>query len=155
LGLRDSKILPYTLSHDEDDIPTYTHETITTNTQIGFNQIVTIVDENEDHHSYLRKWLHKTIDVETRYWLHDGQLGGYYRIYDGKDSPIFEYIFKLTVEQAQLITRTILNPIGVCNQNHILLFIGQSMSVQDLKYLIFYKEKVDNRPNPPKFWKIG
>lgn len=153
--MRDSKIPPYTLSHDEDDIPTYTHETITTNTQIGFNQIVAIVDENEDHHPYLRKWLKKTIDVETRYWLHDGQLGGCYRIYDGKDSPIFEYIFKLSVEQAQLITHTILNPIGVCNQNNFLLFIGQSMSVQDLKDLIHYKEKVDNLPNPPKFWKVG
>ena len=153
--MRDSKILPWTLSHDEDDLPTYTHETVTTNSHIGFNQIVAIVDENEDHHPFLSKWFTKTIDVETRYWLHDGQLGGCYRIYDGKNSPIFEYIFKLTVEQAQLITRTVLNPIAVCNKNNVLLFIGQSMSIQDLKDLIHYKDKVDTMGNPPKFWKVG
>ena len=153
--MRDSKIPAYTLSHDEDDIPTYTHETITVNSNIGFNQIVSIIDENENHHSYLKKWLRKTIDVETRYWIHDGQLGGCYRVYDGKDSPIFEYIFKLTLQQAKLIADTILNPLGVCDQNHLLLFIGQSMSVQDLKDFIRYKKKIDNMPNPPKLWKIG
>ena len=153
--MRDSKIPPYTLSHDEDDIPTYTHETITTNSNIGFNQIVAIVDENENHHSYLKKWLKKTIDVETRYWIHDGQLGGCYRVYDGKDSPIFEYIFKLTLQQAQLIADTILNPLGICDENHLLLFIGQSMSIQDLKDFIRYKEGIDNMTNPPKLWKIS
>ena len=155
MGLRDSKILPYTISHNEDDIPTYTHETITTNNNIGFNQIVVIIDENEDHYPFLSKWLTKTIDVESRYWLHDGQLGGHYRIYDGKNSPIFEYIFKLNIEQAQLIARTVLNPLGVCNKNKMLLFLGQSMSIQDLKNLIHYKAKVDSLPNPPKFWKVG
>jgi len=153
--LRDSKILPYTLSHDPDDLPTYTHETVITNNLIGFNTIVAIVDENKDHYPYLLKWMIKEIDVETRYWVHDGQLGGWYRIYDGPNSYTLEYIFKLTVEQAKLITQTILNPIGVCNKENFLLFIGQSMSIQDLKDLIHYKDKVDNLPKVPKFWKVG
>jgi len=64
-------------------------------------------------------------------------------------------MFKLTVEQAELISHTILNPIGVCDQNRNLLFIGQSMSVQDLKDFIHYKEKVESKGNLPKFWKVG
>jgi len=154
MELRDSKIPPYTLSHDEDDIPTYTHETVITNDHIGFNRIVAIVDENEDHYPYLTKWLMKEIDVETRYWLHDGQLGGCYRLFDGHDSPVFVYIFKLTVEQATLISQTVLNPIGICNKKNILLFIGKSMSIQDLKDFIHYKEKVERQVNLPKFWKV-
>jgi len=151
--LRDSKILP---SHDEDDLPTYTHECVIIKDQIGFSRIAAIVDENKNHYRYLSKWFRKEIDVETRYWVADGQLGCWHKMFDGPNSYAMEYIFKLTVEQAELIADTILNPIGVCNKDNYVLFIGQSMSIQDLKDLILYKKKGDkSNPHPSKSWKVG
>lgn len=145
----------YILSNEPEDLPTYTHETMIANNIFASSRLVAIIDENKDHIPYLNKWLTKEIDIESRYWLHDGQLGGHCRIYDGKDSPVFEYIFKLTLEQAELIAYTYLNPIGFCNITGLLYLICNSLSIQDLKDLIACKKKVDSMPNPPKLWKIG
>jgi len=153
--MRDSKIPPYTLSHDEDDLPTYTHETILTNNIWDKDRIVGIIDENLDHKKYLNKFLFKEVDVDSRYWVADGQLGGHYRIYDGQNSYTLEYTFKLTVEQAEIIVNSPHNLLAICSPSGAMYFLGKSMSIQDLKGLIHYKKKIDNLPNPPKLWKVG
>ena len=145
----------YTISHDEADLPTYTNKTMITN-NIWFNsKVVAIIDENEDHRKYLTKFLFKEVDVDSRYWLHDGQLGGHYRIYDGPNSFTLEYIFKLTVEQAELIVNSIHTSLGICSPSGELYFLGKSYSINDLKKFINMKKKVDSLPKPPKFWKVG
>lgn len=145
----------YTVSHDEADLPTYTHKTMTTK-NIWFNcNVVGIIDENPDHRKYLTKFFLKEVDVDSRYWLHDGQLGGHYRIYDGANSFTLQYIFKLTVEQAELIVNSSHPSLGVCSQSGSLYFLGKSYSINDLRKFINMKKKVDKTPNPPKLWKVG
>jgi len=143
----------YTLSHDPIDWPTYTHETIITN-NIWYNfRVVGIIDENKDHHEYLSKWALKEVDVDSKYWLSDGQLGGHYRIYDGKNSFTLEYFFKLTIEQATLICNNPHHILAICNKNGNLYFLGKSYSIEDLQKFVDFKKMIEAKPTQPKFWK--
>jgi len=127
----------YTLSHDPIDWPTYTHETIITN-NIWYNfRVVGIIDEN----------------VDSKYWLSDGQLGGHYRIYDGKNSFTLEYFFKLTIEQASLICNNPHHILAICNKNGNLYFLGKSYSIEDLQKFVDFKKMIEAKPTQPKFWK--
>ena len=145
----------YTMSHDEADFPTYTHETMITLNIFASFQVLGIIDENPEHKKTLIKWNFKEVDVDSRYWLADGQLGGHFRIYDGPNSYTLEYFFKLTIEEAELIVNNPYHVIGICSPSGGLYFLGKSYSIDDLKKFIILKKKVDNDPNPPKLWKIG
>ena len=145
----------YTLSHDEADFPTYTHEIMITMNIFASSRVVGIIDLNPEHRKFLTKWTFKEVDIDSRYWLADGQLGGHYRIYDGPNSFTLEYIFKLTIEQAELIADNPYHVLGVCSPSGGLYFLGKSFSIDDLKKFIKIKKKVDKDPNPPKLWKVG
>lgn len=144
----------YTVSHDEADIPTYTHEVIITNNRIGNTKVLGIVDENKDHIPHLNKYTMKEVDVDSRYWLHNGQLGGHYRIYDGPKSQTLEYIFKLTIKQAELITKNKLFSIGICSPTGALYFIGRSYCIENLENFIKIKKHVDPLPIHPRYWEV-
>ena len=151
--MKDDSNNLYQLSHDPHDWPTYTHDTMITK-NIWFDyRVVGIIDENKDHYKYLAKWLLKEVDVDSKYWLSDGQLGGHYRIYDGKNSFTLEYIFKLTLEQAQLICNNPQHTIAICNKKGNLYFLGKSYSIEDLTKFINFKQKIESMPTQPKYWK--
>ncbi len=145
----------YTISHNEADFPTYTHDTIITDNKWFGHQIIGIVESNKEHIALLSKWNFKEVDVESRYWLHDGQLGGHYRIFDGPNSRIFEYFFKLSIKQAKLMLENPEHLIGICNQKGEFHFLGKSYSIDDLEKFLKAKIKVDNMKNPPQCWKVG
>ena len=145
----------YVMSHDEHDVPTYTHETmITKNVYKGLN-VVGIIDLNPKHKRTLARFLMKEVDVDSKYWISNGQLGGHYRIYDGQGSFTLEYVFKLTIEMAQLIVDNPEHIIAVCAPDGILYFIGKAYSIGDLAKFIKIKKEVDMHPNVPSTWKIG
>ena len=145
----------YTISHDEADFPTYTHDAMITKNKWEGYQIVGIIESNKEHISLLSKWNFKEVDVESRYWLHDGQLGGHYRVFDGPKSRIFEYIFKLSIKQAKLILDNPEKIIGICNKSGAFHFLGKSYSTDDLEKFMVTKINIDNLENPPKYWKVG
>jgi len=145
----------YVMSHDEHDTPTYTHETMITPNEIYGYKVVGIIEENADHKIHLNRFLMKEVDVDSKYWLENGQLGGYYRIYDGPNSYTLEYIFRLTIEMAELIVKNKEHIIGVCAPEGVLFFIGTSYSVGDLKKFIVVKKEIDQAPNLPPTWKVG
>ena len=145
----------YVLSQDEHDVPTYTHETmITKNLYKGLN-VVGIIDLNPKHERTLARFLMKEVDVESKYWIADGQLGGHYRIHDGPGSFTLEYIFKLTVEMAQLIVDNPEHIIAICDPDGLLYFIGKAYSIGDLAKFIQFKKDIDADPNIPRTWKTG
>ena len=153
--MKDDPDNMYMISHDEHDMPTYTHETLIISYKIFGLHIVGIIDENPEHEKYLDKFLMKEVDVDSKYWISDGQLGGHYRIYDGPGSFTLEYIFKLTIEMAQLIVDNPEHIIAICATDGILYFIGKAYSIGDLAKFIQVKKDIDKHPNRPPTWKIG
>ena len=152
--MKDDPDNMYVMSNDEHDIPTYTHETmITKNFYKGLN-VVGIIDLDPKHRRTLGRYLMKEVDVESKYWIANGQLGGHYRIYDGPGSFTLEYIFKLTIEMAQLIVDNPEHIIAICAPDGILHFIGKAYSIGDLAKFIQIKKEVDKHPNRPPTWKI-
>jgi len=144
----------YLLSSDDLDRPTYTHETIIT-PNVFAGRVVGIIEENKDHIPYLNKWNFKEVDVESMYWVDFGQLGGHFRIFDGPNSFTIEYIFRLTLEMAELIANNPEHVLGVCNKAGILYFLGTSMSIDDLKKFIYIKKETDKQPNLPAQYHKG
>ncbi len=122
----------YTVSHNPKDAPHYTHRAYVVRSPLKeVGEIVVIMDDDKSHLRFLRGWINCEIDIETRWSLNNGIFAVDIVLHRNNRNKV-KYKIKLTGKLAEMIIRSPLNAMGICDERKRIILYFQPRAVDQL-----------------------
>lgn len=133
----------YSVSHDPKDAAFYTHRIYVIHYPLIHQDLLCIQDEDRTHYPFLKQWAGMEIDINNQWSVNNGVLGLEVLLHkDGQHK--MKYMVKVKLAQAEILLRSPLRAIGICDERKRILLPVSLPNLRDLAEFYSLKKNTDS-----------